>query len=160
MGLFLQMERDLCVSVSVCVSNTLVSRAETAEAIEILRAAWTLVGQRNHILHGSPHLSTKRSNFGATYLCMPGIMLTIDILTLFARGNTCDAAYRYEYCSHGRQHHWNIGGSQVERRRRENWGAVGGEGVGFGDGLCPFPENLWIFHLKMAWYGALWVCCF
>ena len=31
--------------------------------------------------------------------------------------------------SHGRQRHWNIGGSQVERRRRENRGAVGGEGV-------------------------------
>jgi len=31
---------------------------------------------------------------------------------------------------HGRQRHWNIGGSQVERRRRENRGAVGGEGGG------------------------------
>jgi len=30
--------------------------------------------------------------------------------------------------SHGRQRHWNIGGSQVERRRRENRGAVGGKG--------------------------------
>jgi len=30
--------------------------------------------------------------------------------------------------SHGRKRHWNIGGSQVERRRRENRGAVGGEG--------------------------------
>jgi len=30
--------------------------------------------------------------------------------------------------------HW---GSQVERRRRENRGAVGGEGVGFGEGLKP-----------------------
>jgi len=44
--------------------------------------------------------------------------------------------------THGRQRHWNIGGSQVERRRRENRGAVGGEGVGYGEGLCPFPENL------------------
>ena len=35
--------------------------------------------------------------------------------------------------------HW---GSQVERRRRENRGAVGGEGVESGEGLCPFPENL------------------
>ena len=33
-------------------------------------------------------------------------------------------------------------------------------GVGYGEGLCPFPENLWIFHLKMVWYGAFWVCCF
>ena len=33
--------------------------------------------------------------------------------------------------THGRQRHWNIGGeSQVERRRRENQGAVGGEGGG------------------------------
>jgi len=53
-----------------------------------------------------------------------------------------------------RQRHWNIGGSQVERRRRENRGAVSGEGCASGDGLCPFPENLWIFHLKMVWYGA------
>jgi len=28
---------------------------------------------------------------------------------------------------HGRQCYWNIGGSHVERRRRENRGAVGGE---------------------------------
>jgi len=34
------------------------------------------------------------------------------------------------------------GGSQVERRRRENRGAVGGEGVKSGEGLCPFPEKL------------------
>jgi len=33
-------------------------------------------------------------------------------------------------------------GSQVERRRPENRGAVGGEGVGSGEGLCPFPESL------------------
>jgi len=43
---------------------------------------------------------------------------------------------------HGRQRHWNIGRSQVERRRRENRGAVGCEGVGSREGLCPFPENL------------------
>jgi len=34
------------------------------------------------------------------------------------------------------------GGSQVERRRRENRGAVRGEGGGSGEGLCPFVENL------------------
>jgi len=33
-------------------------------------------------------------------------------------------------------------GSQVECRRRENRGAIGGEGVGSGEELCPFPENL------------------
>ena len=32
--------------------------------------------------------------------------------------------------SHRRQRHWNIGGLQVERRRCENRGAVGGEGGG------------------------------
>jgi len=35
-----------------------------------------------------------------------------------------------------------LGGSQVQRGRRENRGAVGGEGVGSGEGLYPFPENL------------------
>ena len=35
-----------------------------------------------------------------------------------------------------------LGGSQVERRRRENRGTIGGEGVWSGEGLCPFPENL------------------
>ena len=44
--------------------------------------------------------------------------------------------------SRGRQRHWNIGGSQVKCRRRENRGAVGSEEVGSGEGLCPFPENL------------------
>jgi len=46
------------------------------------------------------------------------------------------------------------GVSQVERRRRESRVAVGGEACGSGEGLCPFPENLWIFHLKIVWYGA------
>ena len=44
-----------------------------------------------------------------------------------------------------------VAASQIERRRREN---RGGDGVGSGEGLCPLPENLWIFHLKMVWYGA------
>jgi len=44
--------------------------------------------------------------------------------------------------THGRQRHWNIGGSQVERRRRENRGTVGGEGDGVWGGAVPFPENL------------------
>jgi len=35
------------------------------------------------------------------------------------------------------------GASQVERRRRENRGAVGGDGVGSLEGLSPFVENLW-----------------
>jgi len=52
--------------------------------------------------------------------------------------------------------HW---GSQVNRRRRENRGAIGGEGGGVWGGAVP-PENLWIFHLKMVWHGAFWVCCF
>jgi len=41
-------------------------------------------------------------------------------------------------------------GSQVERRRRENRGTVGGEGVGSGEALCPFPKNLGIFRPKMV----------
>ena len=41
-------------------------------------------------------------------------------------------------------------GSQVERRRRENQGAVGGEGVGSGEGLCPFPKKYDFFHLKVV----------
>jgi len=39
------------------------------------------------------------------------------------------------------------------RRRRRR-------GVGSGEGLCPFPENLRIFHLKMVSYGAFRVCYF
>ena len=46
------------------------------------------------------------------------------------------------YFSSWRQRHWNIAGSQVERQRRENRGAVGGEGVEAGERLWPFPENL------------------
>ena len=47
--------------------------------------------------------------------------------------------------SHGRQRHWNIGGShsQVERRRRENRGAVGGEGVG-----CAPSQKIYEFFIS------------
>jgi len=34
-----------------------------------------------------------------------------------------------------------LGRSQVERRRRENRGAIDGEGLGSGEALYPFPEN-------------------
>jgi len=51
--------------------------------------------------------------------------------------------------------HWGIAGrapkTRESRRRRQR-------GVGSGEGLCPFPENLWIFHLKMVWYGAYSGC--
>ena len=57
-------------------------------------------------------------------------------------GNEYGKTLLYFYYNHGRQRHWNIGGSQVKRRRRENRGAVGAEGVWFEEGLCRFPENL------------------
>ena len=37
--------------------------------------------------------------------------------------------------------------TQESKRRRRR-------GVGSEEGLCPFPENLWIFHFKMVWYIA------
>jgi len=71
-----------------------------------------------------------------------------------AGGQDSTIAYLPEYSdfgqARGRQRHWNIGGSQGERRRRENRGAVGGEEVGSGEGLCPFPENKLIFRLKIV----------
>ena len=48
---------------------------------------------------------------------------------------------------HGRQRHWNIGGSQVERRRRENWGAVSGEG-GLKRGCAPSQKIYEFFVSK------------
>ena len=50
--------------------------------------------------------------------------------------------------SHGRQRHWNIGGSQVERRRSENRGAVGGEGVESGRGYAPSQKIYEFFVSK------------
>jgi len=48
----------------------------------------------------------------------------------------------------GRQRHWNIGGmSQVERRRRENRGAIGGEGWGLGRGCAP-SEKIYEFFVS------------
>jgi len=46
---------------------------------------------------------------------------------------------------HGRQRHWKIGGSQVECRRRENRGAVGGEGVGLRRGPVPLRRKFMNF---------------
>jgi len=55
------------------------------------------------------------------------------------------------YISPGRQRHWNIGGSQVERRRRENRGAVGGEGVESGEGLCCAPsQKIYEFFISLV----------
>ena len=58
---------------------------------------------------------------------------------------------------HGRQRHWNIGGSQVERRRRENRGAVGGEG-GLERGCAPSQKIYEFFVSKwcdMLHYGCV-----
>jgi len=50
---------------------------------------------------------------------------------------------------HGRQRHWNIGGSQVERRRRENRGAVGGEG----GVVCAPSQKIYEFSSQN---GVIW----
>jgi len=42
---------------------------------------------------------------------------------------------------------WNIGGSQVERRRRENRGTVGGEGWGLGRGCAP-SQKIYEFFIS------------
>ena len=49
----------------------------------------------------------------------------------------------YNSTTHGCQRHWNIGGSQVERRRRENRGAVG-----LGRGCAPSQKIYEFFFSK------------
>jgi len=70
-----------------------------------------------------------------TVICAAKQTLNVDALQTkrFLAGNVCANRARGDATScqitlpsHGRQRHWNIGGSQVERRRRENRGAVGG----------------------------------
>jgi len=59
--------------------------------------------------------------------------------------------------------------SRVERRRRDDRGVKGAEGMCCGEevspsprgrmwewGCAPFPENCWIFELKKASFGAFW----
>ena len=67
-GLSLQMEqRGLSVCLSVCLSGTVITRAKTAEPIEML--LWTRVAPRNRVLDGVQIL-LRRGNFeggGAVY---------------------------------------------------------------------------------------------
>ena len=61
-------------------------------------------------------------------------------------------------CSpHGRQRHWNIGGSQVERRRLENRGAVGGEGWGLGRG-CALSQQIYELFIS-RWCDMVYSGC-
>ena len=67
--------------------------------------------------------------------------------------NVSTTKYKVSF-DHGRQRHWNIGGSQVERRRRENRGAaraVGGEGWGLGRGCAPSQKIYEFFISKWVW---------
>ena len=54
---------------------------------------------------------------------------------------------------HGPQRHWNTGGSQVERRRRENRGAVGCEGGRVSGGAVPLAGKFMNFSSQN---GAIW----
>jgi len=51
------------VSLSVCLSVTLVSPAKTAELIEMPFGLRTQVGPGNHVLDGAPDAPTGRGNF-------------------------------------------------------------------------------------------------
>ena len=43
---------------------------------------------------------------------------------------------------------------ELERRRREDQGAVGAEWVGSGEGVSPSPDNFCIFYFKMVSFYA------
>jgi len=51
------------VSLSVGLSVTIVSRAETAELIKMPFGLWTWVGPGNHVSNGGPDLPMGRGNF-------------------------------------------------------------------------------------------------
>jgi len=52
------------VCTSVCQSVTTIRPAKTAEPIEMLFGVWTHMGQTNHVLDKSPHISSmERGSF-------------------------------------------------------------------------------------------------
>jgi len=65
----LKKTRGLSVCLSVGRSVTILSRAKTAEPIEMPFGIWTRVGTENHVLDGAPGLPVRSGNFeGERYL--------------------------------------------------------------------------------------------
>ena len=71
-----------------------------------------------------------------------------------ARLMSADRPLRVHSVQHARQRHWNFGGgSQVERRRRENRGALGGEWSKVWGGAVPLHRKFLNFSSQN---GVIW----